>query len=345
MVLAQFTETREITKRFKVTPDTRIELSNKYGKIDLKTWDKDSVVVDIDISVEDKKLSKLNKSLDNIDFNITSNQNLLIVRTLASENLGALEKEFQKLKETVFQSSGNIEINFTVWLPNTNNLKIENKFGDVSIDDYKGEIEIDLSNGNLKAQDFNGNANITLSFADASINQMKSGTLNCNYGELELKKADQLQISSKSTTFEIDEITNLKTDSRRDKFRIRQAENIEASGSFSSFRLDKLVDRATMRIEYGDIEINKIEPDFTSIYIESKSTDIELNFNESSEFNFEITNLKTDTHFSDEMNVTDKEIVDDKDGKVKLTGSFGSGATREKLNINAVGGEIGIYTE
>ena len=100
-----------------------------------------------------------------------------------------------------------------------------------------------------------------------------------------------------------------------------------------------------MRIEYGDIEINEIEPDFTSIYIESKSTDIELNFNESSEFNFEITNSKSETHFSDEMNVTNEEVVDDKDGKVKLTGSFGAGATREKLNINAVGGEIGIYTE
>ena len=345
MVMGQFTETKQFKKRFKVSPETRIELTNKYGKVEMNTWEKDSVVIIIDFHIEEKSLSKLEKSLDNIDFDTIYNNNYLIYRTVVDDKMGSLAREFQKLKETVFQSDGNMEINYTVWLPKTNYLKVENKFGDVFIGDYDGEVEITLSYGNLKAHDFNGNTNINLSFADATINEMKTGTLDCEYGELELDKAEQLKITSKSTTFEIDEIVNLDTDSRRDKFRFGQAENIDASGSFSNFRVDKLIDRATFRVEYGDLKIESIEPDFSSIYIESKSTDIDLGFDETSKFKFDITNTKSETRFSDKMNVTNEEVLDEKEGKKKLTGNFGTNTENEKLNINAVGGTIEIHNE
>lgn len=345
LVFGQFTETRHINKRFKVTPETRIELTNKYGKVELNTWDKDSVVVDIDIRVEDKKLSKLEKSVDQIDFDITSSQNFLIIRTAVGGNMSSLEKEFQKFKESVFQTSGNMEINYTVWLPKTNELKLENKFGDVYIGDYAGDIDIDLSNGNLKSHDFDGKINITLNFADATINQIKTGTLNCNYGEVYLKRADNLRVSSKSSEFDINEIKELTVESRRDKFRIQQADLIDAKGSFSNFRLNKLTDRATLRVEYGDIEIEKIIPDFSTVYIESHSTDIDLYFDESSKFQFEITNTKADTIFCEQMKITNTETLDEKESKVKLTGNFGGETENAKLYINAVGGEIGIHSD
>ena len=77
---AQFTETKEISKRFTISPETQIEIVNKYGKIELNTWEKDSVAIDIDIRVEEKKLSRLEKSMEEIKFDITNNQHFLIVK-------------------------------------------------------------------------------------------------------------------------------------------------------------------------------------------------------------------------------------------------------------------------
>ena len=345
LVSGQFTETRQISKRFKITPETRIELTNKYGKIEFNAWEKDSVVINIEISVEDKKLSKLEKSLDNIDFETISNPNFLIVRTVVGDNMGSIEKELQKLMETVFQASGNMEINYSVWLPITNELKVENKFGDIYIGDYSGDIEIDLSNGNLKSHDFDGKTKITLNFGDATINNIKNGTFECNYGEVYLKDADKLHISSKSSEFEINNISDLSTESRRDKFRIKKADLVDAKGSFSNFRLSELTDRAILRVEYGDIEIEKIANDFSSVYIESNSTDIDLYFNNNSKFNFEITNTKSETRFGQKINIDSEETLDEKEKKVKLTGSYGEKAENAKLYINAVGGEIGIHSD
>jgi len=342
LLLAQFTETREINKRFKIDPDTRVEITNKYGKVELNTWDKDSAVFNISIRVEDKKLSKLEKSLNDIDFEITDSQHFLIFRTKIGENQSQLEKEFQKFKETLLQADGKIEINYIVWLPKNNTLKVENKFGDIFIGDYLGEVDITLSNGNLKAHDFSGKTNLFLSFADATINEINSGRLDCNYSEIYIKKAGSLRLTSKSSDFEVNEITQLDTDSRRDKFRIRSAELVEAKGSFTNFRISKLTDRITLRAEYGDIEIEKIATDFSNIYIESKSTDIDLYFDEKSSFKFEINNTKAETSFGREMKVENEETLDEKEKKVRLTGNFGEQSDNVKLLINATSGEINI---
>jgi len=341
-VKAQFTETKHINKRFKLTPETRIEVTNKYGKIKINTWEKDSIIFDIKIKVEDKKLSKLEKAMDEVDFDFISSQHFLIARTKVGENRSGIEKEIANFKESVFQSDGKIDVDFTVWMPKTNQLKVENKFGDVYIDDYLGEIEIILSNGNLKSHDFEGKVNIELSFADATINQMKDGRLDCNYSEIFIKKAEKINITSKSSEFEIIEIKDLITDSRRDKFRIQMIDNLDARGSFTNYRITEFKNTLNLKTEYGDLDIEKAATDFNSIYVESKSTDMNLCFNEKSEFGFEITHTKSQTNFCRNISISKEEILDEKEKKIQLTGNFGKNAKSTKLFINAMGGGINI---
>ncbi|WP_159518917.1 hypothetical protein [Sunxiuqinia indica] len=342
---AQFSETREIQKRFAVTPTTSIEITNKYGKIELYTWDKDSVVVDVTMKVEEKKMSRLDKKLDNIDFDFTSSTHYLIIRTIADKNQSQLESEFLKFKETLLQTDGTIEIDYKIWLPASNPLKIENKFGDIYIDDYNGPIEVDLSNGKLKAHDLTQKANIQLNFADASINSMPNGRITTNYSDFYLKSTDNLRISSKSSEIEIIEAKSLIIDSRRDKFRLRRADQIEAEGSFTSFRLNQLTDRGTFRFSYGDLEMEKIASNFADLYIESKNTDVSLYFNPESVFNFEITTTKADLLLGRELEVEDQELLDDKNDISRRRGYFGKKtAEDQKLNINAVSGEVSIFS-
>lgn len=342
LVAAQFTESKQINKRFKLTPETRIEITNKYGKIKINTWEKDSILFDIKIKVEDKKLSRLEKLISEIDFDFITSQHFIIARTKVGENRGSLEKEVLNLKELLIQSDGKIEIDFTVWMPKTNQLRVENKFGDIYIDDYLGDIEIILSNGNLKSHDFSGKTSLKLSFADATINKMKTGRLDCNYSEIHIKKADKLQIVSKSSDFEITEINELSAESRRDKFRIQLIDILAAKGSFTNYRITEINESLNVKTEYGDLDIEKVAPGFKSVFIESKSTDINLYFSQKSDFGFEIINTKSQTNFCRKMEIIKEEVLDEKEKKVKLTGNFGSAAKNTKLFISASGGGINI---
>jgi len=344
ITMAQFSETREMVKSFSLLNDTQIEIANKYGKIDIKTWEKDSARFEISIRVEEKKLSKLEESIRNIEFDITNSEHYLIFRTEVEKNKSGLAKEFQRFKETLLSSDGNIQVDYTVWIPDSNRLKIENKFGDIFVGDYKGEVQIDLSNGNLKANDFTQRLDLILNFADATINTINTGRLDCNFSELYVKEAGSVRVLSKSTEFDFQEVGDINVDSRRDKFRIRKADLVDAQGSFSSFRISELTDRVNIRAEYGDLEIENIANDFGGIIIQSKNTDVSLYFDRNTQFNYDFTYSRTEMSLSSQMEKETEDVSEDEKTMIEK-GYFGEKSEEtSKLNITADSGSISIRT-
>ena len=341
---AQFTETREFTKRFKIQAQTRIDITNKYGKIELNNWDKDSVVIQFKMEINEKKPIKLEKTLDNLDFDISNSQHFLIVKTQVDKNRSQLESELLKFKETMLQTNGSIRIDLVVWLPDKHDLRLENKFGDIILGDYNGEMQIILSNGKLKAGDLAKSSTLNLSFADATINNLPNGRIISNYSDIQLRNSGTVRFESKSSTIEIQNADELNIDSRRDKFRIRIADKVDASGNFSQFRISELKTKATMRLSYGSLDLEKILNSFSSIYIESRSVNVNLYFNPEAKFNFQITETKTNLRLDRVSKVENKEVLDAKENKIRHTGYFGKKMSEDQLIINAVGGETNVLS-
>lgn len=339
---AQFTETREFTRRFRIQPETRIDITNKYGKIELNTWKKDSVVIRFRMEINAKKPDKLSKMLSELDFDVSNSQHYLIVKTQIDQNRSQIESELLKFKETILQTSGSIRIDLEVWLPDNRELRLENKFGDIILGDFSGETQIVLSNGKLKCGDLPKRATLNLSFADATINVLTNARILSNYSDISIRNSEVLRLETKSSTIEIQNSSDLSIDSRRDKYRLRLADKIDASGNFSHFMVSELKSKASMRLSYGSLDIEKILTDFSNIYVDSRSTDLNLYFNPEAKFNFQITETKTDLNLGKEMKVEDKETLDPKENKVRHTGYFGKKMKEDQLIINAVGGETNV---
>lgn len=343
-VQAQFTESREFYKRFKIQPETRIDLTNKYGRIELNTWKKDSVVIRFKMEITQKSPTKLVKTLDNLDFDVSNSQHFLIVKTQVDKNRTQLESELQKFKETMLQTNGSIRIDMTVWLPDEHELRIENKFGDVVMGNYSGETQIILSNGKLKTGDLGKNSTLNLSFADATIDNLPNARVMSNYSDIQIKEAGTLRFESKSSSIEVMNSQSLNIDSRRDKFRIRLTDKVDASGNFSQFRITELKDKATFRMSFGGLEIEKVQNAFSSIYVEARSADLNLYFSPEAKFNFQITESKTDLGLGRDLKVEDKEVLDSKENKVRHSGYFGKKMKEDQLIINAIGGETNVLS-
>ena len=341
-VNAQYVESREFVRRFKIQPETRIDITNKYGRIELNTWKKDSVVIWFKMEIREKKPDKLKKTLANLEFDISNSQHFLIVKTQVDKYRTQIESELLKFKETMLQTNGSIRIDMVVWLPDNRSLRLENKFGDIIMGDYLGETNIILSNGKLRAGNLPARATLNLNFGDATITYLPVASIVSNYSDINLKNSGALRIESKSSTIEIQHSNDLNIQSRRDKYRIRLADNIEAAGNFSHFRMNELQGKANMRMSYGSVDMEKVISSFNTIYIESRSTDVNLYFNPEAKFNYEITETKTDLHLGNEMKEEDKEVLDSKENKIRHTGYFGKKMKEAQLIINAVGGEINV---
>jgi hypothetical protein len=339
---AQFSESREFVRRFRIQSETRIDITNKYGKIELNTWKKDSVVIWFKMEINEKKPDKLKKTLANLDFDISNSQHFLVVKTQVDKYRSQIESELLKFKETMLQTNGSIRIDLVVWLPDNHELRLGNKFGDIIMGDYHGETTISLTNGKLQGGELTERAILNLNFADATIINLPHSSIVSSYSDINLKNSGTISLVSKASNIEIQNCDDLNIDSRRDKYRIRLANKIEATGNFSHFMVNELKGNGNFKLSYGSLDLEKIISFFSNIYIESRSTDVSLYFNPEAKFNFEITETKTNLKLGKEMKVENKEVLDSKVNKIRHTGYFGKKMKDDQLIINSVGGETHV---
>ena len=125
---AQLSKTREINRTFKVSKGSQIDLINKYGNIQVETWEKDSMHLHIDLEVTEKNKARLHKKFEQIDFELTQTNQYIIVETKLGDNQNDIDKFLNKFKENFGIDDASISINYLVKVPDNMVLNIQNKF-------------------------------------------------------------------------------------------------------------------------------------------------------------------------------------------------------------------------
>ena len=136
-----FTESKKIERVFPVISSTTVEIINKYGKIHVLSWDKDSVGIDIELTVKSDDLNKVRKVMNTIDFDFTNTDYYVIAETEFGKKYNSLFENIKKFAESLIPSDNVVDIDYIVQVPETIELKINNKYGDVYIDNHKGNIK------------------------------------------------------------------------------------------------------------------------------------------------------------------------------------------------------------
>jgi hypothetical protein len=340
--LGQVTESRQLTKGFRINTSSIIDIGNKYGDINIETWSKDSVRVEIYVQVSEKNSERLHKKMSEISFELTQSGHYVVINTLVGETKNILFSEINKFKENIGISESQVEINMKVMVPDNIELRISNKFGNVYIEDYKGDLTIDMSNGKLKANNLSGYVNLKISFGDAIINSIDSGTLEIYYGKLNLSSARKIKITSKTSDITITEIEQLLVNSSRDTYRIRMVDDFETQSSWTDYSITEFKHKSDVRMNYGDLSIENVKSGFDNIYIDAHSSKISLCFDKKTEINFDIT---TDKDLSLPMNskIDKKEQINPSEKLFRYFGRTGDVKIEDpKLILKTSSGEITI---
>jgi hypothetical protein len=340
--IGQVTESRQLSKVFKINKSTIVDIGNKYGDVSIETWNKDSVAVEIFVQVSEKSRDKLRKKMDGISFELTQSGHYVVINTLIGDAKNVILNEFTKLKENVGMGESQVEINMKVKVPDNLELRVSNKFGNVYIDDYAGDITIDMANGKLKANNLTGYLNLKISFGDAFLNKMESGVMEVYYGKLNLSAARKLRITSKTSDITITEVEQLNVNSSRDTYRIRMIDDFETESSWTDFAITEFKHKSDVKMNYGDISIENIRSSFESIIIDARSSKINLTFDKKTDVNFDIISNK-ELNLPLNSKIDKKEQVDPAEKMVRYTGRTGDIKVEEpKLILKSNAGEITI---
>lgn len=258
---------KRISKSYKVN-DNRLEFSvrNKFGRIQIATWDKPQIDVEVVIKVNNRSESRADKMLEQINVTIMESSQAISFETRIEGSLNNRNNE-------------EFEINYNVKMPSNLPLKVKNSFGDTYIANYDGPAALDIAYGNIKGEEFRGDLDLDLAFGDGDIRSARKSDLTVKYSKLEMGKVANAVINQQFSDLEIGELQDVSLDSKYGNIEFGRLNNITGKVSYSGFELDYLAKSMDLVTSYsGDFTVRRVSKGFQRINLDGKfgSFDISL---------------------------------------------------------------------
>lgn len=346
-VLSSFSQTYEKTKSIKetfaVSQQATVHISNKYGDIKVLTWDKDSVYVAVEIIATDKKETNAQETLDDIEI-VFSHSSIYLSATTTFNNVRSQFKAgFNAITNSIFNPLNKVKIYYTIYLPSSCDLIIDNKYGNVYSGNFKGSFDLTLSNGNYQGNSLENDCKINVSFGNAFINSINKGNISLLYADMELSKAAKLNVESRNSRLRIVKAEHLIFNSTKDKIIIDTSQNISGKSYFTYFNILNVKESFILKSSYGEVYIESIDNDFKNIDINSSYTNIRMSHSVKTDFIFDINTKNTTTNIDENYSDIIKTNIEGTTNEFSIKGNSGDRNIKNaiiKCNLN--GGSLNM---
>lgn len=274
---AQGDVSKKIEKTYKMTDAGELHLENKYGNINLYGWNKDEVSVVISIVVNHRKKENAQDLLKRISPVIRESNNYVAISyEIAEKNQGWFGKLFDEANPFDFNRS-NIQIDYTVYMPEKAELEVTNTFGDVTIEGWKGQLKGNIEHGNLWLSEDLNKADIDIKYGKLRARSINFGNLNLKNGDLDMEDSKSLRINSSGTELSINKVTSLEFYSNKDEVSISEVGTIYGTLKFTTLELNRLKTNVDMTMRVADFRVSEILEPQVDIAIDQESSEVSLN--------------------------------------------------------------------
>jgi hypothetical protein len=334
-----FSEKRSYQKTARTSKEMTLEINNKYGTIQITPWNKDSVAIKVEIEANASNLDRLHKMLEGVDVNFSESSFMLRAETEYTQNISMLFESFKGMTNKLISYDSRLQVNYFISAPLYLDMKIVNKYGDVYMEDNTGTFSLNLSNGSFKAGSLNKSARLELTFCDATIDKMRSGSIDASFSEIEIGETGDISVNSISSRYELKKTGRLETESKRDKFYIGSAIAVSGNSYFTDYRIDELSKEINTDTKYGSLNADHIDKNFDLISINSSYSDIDIKFDQMASYNLDIKYANTHISLPDDSKLENKILSEDK-REYMTFGTVGKNPGSAKVKIDATRGKI-----
>jgi hypothetical protein len=328
-------ETRSFMKSFPVGKDNTLELTNKYGTVQVTTWKKDSAYIRAEIKAFAPSQEKLASMFDGVTVNFAEAGPILKAQTVFTQNINRLFESFKGMTSKIISYDSRIEINYYINVPEYLNLKIENRYGDLYMESCSGKFTASVSNGSFKANSLGRESTVNISFCDATIGSILSGSIDASFSEVSADNVGDISINSISSKYELKKAGKVLFESKRDKFNINTIESIRGNSYFTDFLVKDLKKELSFTIRYGEIKTESIDKGFESVNLNSGYAEIFLNFDENSSYNLDVRHINTFLALPSKNSKTEQKTLDEDKKEYITFGTVGNSPGSAKVKIDA----------
>ncbi|MDX1943638.1 MAG: hypothetical protein SFU99_23930 [Saprospiraceae bacterium] len=343
--------TKTIKKEFNVSKTGTTAIYNKYGKVEIKTWDRNRVKIDVTIVVDASSESAAQKVFDLININFYNKEDYVKAET----QIGDMKKEWWDW--TTYVGNRNkidYAINYDVYLPPTNNLELSNKYGDAYVAALEGKVNVDIKYGNIKMQSVNNNAKVVLAYGNGWLesvqdmngnlayaklvcSEVKDAEIVSKYSNVRLDKALNILSNTTNDTYEVEQVNEFRNEGRYDNFKIGVVHDVIVNSKYTQVNVGKLNNVLDLNLGYGGARIITIGKDFTSINLIGSHADFRVGVTEGTSFKMDATANYADIQYPSDMNITyEKEKGSSHEVQGNRGGQSARGIITARLNYGGL---------
>lgn len=336
---------KSIDRTFDVEDRMNLEISNKYGNVIIDTWPRNEVSVKIEILAYGKDKSAAEKLMDRAEFDFKHSDDFLEIESVFDRKKSFFKDLVNSIGDysASLLSKHKLQVNYEMQIPeNTASITIKNRFGDVHMSSIDARLNLTVAHGDVKLTNMQDYSRLNLNYGKARIKDAGELNIVLKGAELELDNIHKLDLKSSSSKVKIGTVTYADLESTNDEIEIMEVRDITGEVNFSNVKIQHLIESCRLPQNYGELEIESIDPNFTNIRLTGKSTDYNLNFVKNSSFKLSVYARDDKLVIDDISGKLEKRYVDEKTKFVQLNGQVGSESTDQKLNINAQNGEVKI---
>lgn len=279
------TKEKKISREFRVSAKANLKIENSYGNVDISTWDRNEVVIEVFIKTNGNDAEKVAEKLDEIDVEFNQNSSGVSAKTHFS-------RDTRSWWSNLFGGSSNVnmEVNYVIKAPETNNMDLSNDYGGIFIDRLLGNSKISCDYGRIDIMELRGNSN-HLNFdytRNSHIGYVKNAEINADYSEFEIEEAESINLNADYTTSRIKKVANLNYSCDYGSINVEKVKNITGNGDYLSTKIGRIFTSADLSVDYGNLSIEKVMKDANNIKIDSDYAGLKVGYDNQHAFNFNV---------------------------------------------------------
>ncbi|TXB63285.1 hypothetical protein [Phaeodactylibacter luteus] len=256
---------RAIKKRVPMQPGAVLKLSNKYGPVVVRGWERNVALVEVYTEVRASGEARARQVFERVGNQVSALPQLVTVSTVLAP------------KETQWWSWGAMEpedysIALKVTLPHNVTVQVSNEYGDVDISEIEGLVNLQVRQGNINCSALGGLASINLQHGHIRVDEAGQLSANLLHTEAWLENIGTAEIHSRYTVAKAEDIGVLTTNTRYDTYRIKNVGTLQNTGKYDELDVSKAgtvtIHSSLSKVFLSNIgQYLKVEMDSSSVFI------------------------------------------------------------------------------
>lgn len=335
--------TKDINKEFSISADGNVDLGNKYGEVNVRTWTKNKVKIDVKITVQARSQSDADEIFNKIEIEFSNSAN----NVKAETNIESNSKSWWG-----GDNKSSYRIDYEVSMPKGCSLDLKNKYGHSNVAELDGKVTVLAQYGNFYLEGVNNDVNAILAYGEGTIVKAKDVDIDVKYSKITVKQAsdvavlskyskvyideaDDVRSESKYDTYRLGDLRELNNDGKYDNFKINNIDLINTSTKYSDFEVQELSKEGTFNMEYGHMLIETVLAGFTSINITGKYTDFKVGVAKGANYALDVEAKYAGVKYPGDLDVT-FEKSKNSEHFVKGTKGSSGGTIRARVEYGGV---------